>query len=242
MVNCDLLQLSGLLSSKETRQRALGIPNAPPSNTIANRVSNTPTNPPQNGRPALQPPQTPTQSSAMAYPTARGVPWKCISAMMWEDKSCTGLHFNHPNNSPRIKFHQDVGCLALAKHGYICRKDVTASAKLVDRFNNKFPKMTDQARKSILVAKRVSDESSSDQVSARRVHSPSISNSTIDSTLPPAPIPKKVLLMPNRVAPIPTSNGYKDLYSSESNNDPLSEEMVSNFKAVKSINTYSVVP
>ena len=43
MVNCDLLQLSGLLSSEETRQRALGIPNAPPSNTIANCVSNTPT-------------------------------------------------------------------------------------------------------------------------------------------------------------------------------------------------------
>ena len=41
MVNCDLLQLSGLLSSKETTQRVLGIPNAPLSNTIANRVLNT---------------------------------------------------------------------------------------------------------------------------------------------------------------------------------------------------------
>ena len=30
LVNCDLLQLSGLLSSEETRQRALGIPAIPP--------------------------------------------------------------------------------------------------------------------------------------------------------------------------------------------------------------------
>ena len=41
LVNCDLFQLSGLLSSKETRQRALGLTNIHPSTTIANRVSNT---------------------------------------------------------------------------------------------------------------------------------------------------------------------------------------------------------
>ena len=40
MVNCYLQQLSGLLSSKETRKRALGITAAPPSTTSANRVSN----------------------------------------------------------------------------------------------------------------------------------------------------------------------------------------------------------
>ena len=82
MVNCDLLQLSGLLSSKERIQRALGIMNVPPSTTIDNRVSNTPSNPPHNRRPALQPPQPPKKSSSVAYPPARGVPWKCISVMM----------------------------------------------------------------------------------------------------------------------------------------------------------------
>ena len=46
LVNCYLLKLSSLLSSKETRQWALGIPIAPPSTTIPNRVSNTPTTPP----------------------------------------------------------------------------------------------------------------------------------------------------------------------------------------------------
>ena len=125
-------------------------------------------------------------------------------------KSCPGCHFNHPDDSPRLKFHQDVGCLALTKSGHIYRKDVTASAKVVDRFNKKSPKMTDQARTSKPVAKLVSYNSSSDQVSARRVHSPSISNFTLDSTVPPAPIANTVLLMPNHVAQITTSNGYKD--------------------------------
>ena len=119
LVNLDLLQLSGLLSSKETRQRALGIPNIPPYTTTANCVSNIPSNPPHNGHPAPQPPQPPTQSSSVAYPPTRGVPWKCIAAMMWEDKSYPGCHLNHPKDPPRLKFHQDVGCPALSKHGYI---------------------------------------------------------------------------------------------------------------------------
>ena len=63
--------------------------------------------------------------------------------MMREDKSCPGFHFNHPNDSTKLKFHQEVGCPALAKHGYIFRKDVTDSAKVVDWFNTKLPRMTD---------------------------------------------------------------------------------------------------
>ena len=119
--NCDLLKLSSLLSSEETRQHALGIPNISPSTTISNHVSNTQSNPPQNGRPDPQPPQYPTQEYSVSYPPARGIPWKCIAEMMREDKSCPGCHFNHPDGSPRLKFHQDVGYPALAKHGYICR-------------------------------------------------------------------------------------------------------------------------
>ena len=60
--------------------------------------------------------------------------------------------------------------------------------------------------------------------------------------MPPSLISKTVHLMPNRVAPIPTSNGYNDLYSSESDNNPVFNEMVSIFNTVKSINTYSAVP
>ena len=90
LVNCDLLQLIGLLFSKETRQRALGIPIAPQPTAISNRVSNTPTKPTPAGLSAMQPPQPPTQSSAVAYPPARGVPWKCIAEIMWEYKSCPG--------------------------------------------------------------------------------------------------------------------------------------------------------
>ena len=45
LVNYDLLKLSCLLSSEESRNCALVIPSAPPSTTVANRVSNTPTHP-----------------------------------------------------------------------------------------------------------------------------------------------------------------------------------------------------
>ena len=87
LVNCDLLELSGLLSSEDTQQRALRIPSAPPSTTVANRVSNTPTQPPPAGFPAPHPPQPPTQSSTVAYSPPRGVPWEFISAgRIYEDR------------------------------------------------------------------------------------------------------------------------------------------------------------
>ena len=50
LVNYNIIDLNGILSSKETRQRALGIPSTPPSTTGSNRVSNTPTQPPSTGR------------------------------------------------------------------------------------------------------------------------------------------------------------------------------------------------
>ena len=102
--------------------------------------------------------------------------------------------------------------------------------------------MTDQYRTRKPVAKRVSDDLASDQVSARRVHSPSISNSTLYSSVTPAPIENNLLLMPNQYAPIPTSNGYGDIYSSGSEDDTAFEKFFSNDKTVNSINTYSVVP
>ena len=60
LVICDILQLSGLLSSEEMRQRALGIPDIPSSTTSVNRVSNTQNNP-HNERP--DPTSTPTHNA-----------------------------------------------------------------------------------------------------------------------------------------------------------------------------------
>ena len=60
--------------------------------------------------------------------------------------------------------------------------------------------------------------------------------------MPPSMIEKSLLLLKNKAAPIPTSNGYADLYSSDSEDNPVFEEMVSNYKTVNSINAYSVVP
>ena len=134
--------------------------------------------------------------------------------MIREDKSCLRCHFNHPEDYPKLKFHQEVGCPALAKHDYLCCKDVTASAKIVDKFYTKFPRNTDPDKFLKPAAKRVSDDSSSDQISKRHAHSPSISNTTIESTIPPSSINNSVILMPNRPAPPLTSNRYNDLYSS----------------------------
>ena len=138
LVNCDLLQLSGLLSSERSRKRALGIPAIPLSTTSVNRVSNIKNNH-ENEQPAPPQHQTTTQSSNVTYPPKRGVPRKCIAAMMIEDKSFMGCHFNHLDDSTKQMVHQEVGFPALAKHGYICQKDVRASAKVVGRFNTKFP-------------------------------------------------------------------------------------------------------
>ena len=41
---------------------------------------------------------------------------------------------------------------------------------------------------------------------------------------------------------MPTSNGYADIYSSGSEDEPVFEEMVSNDNFINSINTYYVVP
>ena len=135
-----------------------------------------------------------------------------------------------------------MGCPTLAKHSYICRKDITASAKIVDKFNTKFPCNTYQAKFHKPTAKIVSDDSSSDQILARHIHSPFISNTTLDSTIPPASINNSVLLMPNRAAPPLTSNGYNDLYLYDSEEDPVFEEMVDSNPIIKTINTYIVVP
>ena len=135
----------------------------------------------------------------------------CITEMMWEDKYCPGCHYNHPKDFPRLKFHQELGCLELAKHGYLCWKDVTESSKVVDKFNTKLPKIPDQSRTSKPVAKRVSDNQASNHVSAIRVHSPSISNPPLTSSVPPDLIEKDLLLMLNQAYPMPTSNGYADL-------------------------------
>ena len=116
--NCNLLDLSVLLPSEETCQKDLGLTRSTPPATT-NRVSNTPTQPPPIGLPTPRPtkPQTPT--SAVDYPPPRGVPWKCIAAMVCNDKSCPGCHFNKLDDYPILKFHQEVGCPALYMHGYI---------------------------------------------------------------------------------------------------------------------------
>ena len=108
--------------------------------------------------------------------------------------------------------------------------------------------MTDQHCLSKPVAKCVSEEIVSNHVFAIWVHSPSIQSKylpphpPLKSSVQPGPPEKNLLLLPNQAAPMPTSNGYADIYSSDSDNEPLFDEMVSTDKTVNSIHTYYVVP
>ena len=112
----------------------------------------------------------------------------------------------------------------------------------MDKFNTKFPRNIDLAQVKNPAAKRVSDDSSSDHISAIHVHSPSLPNTTIDSTVTPSSIDNAVLLMPNRSAPAPTSDGWNYLYSSDSEDNPVFEEMVDSNYIIKPINTYTIAP
>ena len=54
---------------------------------------------------------------------------------------------------------------------------------------------------------------------------------------PPAP---DIVHLPNQIAPLPSSNGFSDLYSLDSEDDSVFDEMVGNDKinCIKSISTY----
>ena len=60
--------------------------------------------------------------------------------------------------------------------------------------------------------------------------------------MPTASIDNTVILMPSRTDPTPTSKGYNDLYSLDSEDDPVFKEMVDSNSVINPINTYIVVP
>ena len=147
--------------------------------------------------------------------------------MIYNDKSCLGFHFNKPDDSPQLKFQQEVGFPDLVKHSYIFRKDVTALSTIVNQFNKKFPRKTDQPFPNSTGVRRASEEKGSQTLSDRRVHSPYIPitelppSLPVGSIVPPAPPDKNILLLSNQVAPIPLPDGYANIYSSGSDNDPV---------------------
>ena len=123
LINCNLLGLSGLFNSEKTHQQALGLPTDIPR-VMEKRKSNVTAPPPITHRnPTCPGPPTGTCPST-DYPHVRGVPWKSMMAMICTDLYCIGCHFNKPDESPRLKVHQEVGCLAIAMHGYICKNNV----------------------------------------------------------------------------------------------------------------------
>ena len=95
--------------------------------------------------------------------------------MVRHDKSCPGCHFNKPYNSPRLNFHREFECPALAKNGYVRKKDVTEADTILDKFNEKFPKAPDQPRTNkITDERRTTEEVGTEHASAIRVCYPSM--------------------------------------------------------------------
>ena len=158
LVNYNLIYLNGLLSIKETRHKALVFMRSTPPATV-NRVHDAQTQLPPSGRPQPYHIHPKTWISPPDYPPPRGVPWKHIAEMVRSNTSCLGCHFNKPDDFPRLKFHQDVRFPDLAKHVYICRKYVMASATIVKKLNNNLPRTPDQTRQP--GARRASEETGS---------------------------------------------------------------------------------
>ena len=74
LVNCNLLEISGLLFRKETQKLTLGILSVPPSTTVSNRVSNTPTQPSPERTPCPTSYPTPSTNIRRGLPTTKGGP------------------------------------------------------------------------------------------------------------------------------------------------------------------------
>ena len=104
LVNCNLFNLTGLLSSEETRKQALGLLRSTPLST-ANLISNAQAQSPPTVLPQSHLRQPIMNPSPMDYPPPRGFPWKCIAAMVRFDTLYPGCHINKPDDPPCLKFH-----------------------------------------------------------------------------------------------------------------------------------------
>ena len=90
--------------------------------------------------------------------------------MICTHQSCTRCHFSKLDELPRLKFHQGVGYPDLSKHGYVCKKDVTEVATIVDQFNYHFTKSQHRGIRSTGLRHATDDTGSENTEYTRRVH------------------------------------------------------------------------
>ena len=121
-------------------------------------------------------------------------------------------------------------------------------ATIVDKFNHKFRRTPDQPCPTIPGTRKSSEEMVSEATSAIQVYFPIVSTTdspfslSVECSFLLAPHKTNLLIMPNQVAPVSSSNGYVNLYSPDLDNAPVFEKIVSSNKIVKLINTYFAVP
>ena len=106
LVNCNLLRLSGIFSSKDTRQRALGISAVHPSTTSVNRVSN---NNSQNERPVPDQHQPTMPSSNAPYPPSKGGILEVHSVYDPRRQVMSVVSFQSPHGFPEAQIPQRSG-------------------------------------------------------------------------------------------------------------------------------------
>ena len=128
----------------------------------------------------------------------------------------------------------------------MCKKDVTETATIVDIFNDQFPKAQTRGSRFTRPPRIIDNTGMEDTELVIQVNSPPIPSTPSSITtlpdhqvLPPAPLDLAITHIPNQVFPPPSSNGFSDLYSSESVYNSISNEMVgSNNNPIKSISRY----
>ena len=84
LVNCNLLDISGLVYGKDTRQQSLILLSSTHM-AMVNCVSDVQSQPPLTGFLQPHPSHPTTTTSPVDYPPPRGVPWERIAAMVHSD-------------------------------------------------------------------------------------------------------------------------------------------------------------
>ena len=170
--------------------------------------------------------------------------------MIHTDHSWPVCLLNNPDELPRLKFHQEVGCPALAKHVYVYRKYVAAAAIIVDIFNSKLPKNQTRGNSATGTHQATDYTGTEDAASTQQVHSPptpstpslliTLPDHQVPSSTPPAPA---ITHLPNNFTPTPSSNRLSDLCLSELYGKSIFDEMVgSSNNPIKSIISYIIFP
>lgn len=141
VVACDLKHLEHLMMLEDDRLKFLNQGSTPPpALPLARRGNKKPAADPKPSAPPKSPP-APHGQMQVSYPPSQGIKWKELRDLI-KSKSLCPFCFTKTKS-----FHWEVGCPALAAAGIITVEDKDASKALLDKFNERYPRASDDADK-----------------------------------------------------------------------------------------------